>query len=491
MKKLIVLAFAAILCLACSTEEEITPNEGSNLEVVLENYKGIFTSTNGQYRGILDVTLSEDNRSATADLTLSTGEVISIFTDQVSDLGNVREMTFSSDELSFTMTTGAEEEILEIETVSFRGTESSILASKNTERAPVTPLSGTFACPGCPAPLNNSTTQTFNFMFTMANGNSAISTQTTLNTTTYNGIGVQFSCVDGGSGQTSCTINSGDGETTGVAFNAGGGNVGWIGTHTFDNGPSSSSDCSGVSGSWGWNSPILGNIGGSFTSDNACPPPATTLVFEDFEDSMVTYVPRNVATGAVLPEDISEIIDEDYFGRAALADFDPADIVGFTNIQGTRFFAAGDIDGINSPSPLNGLQQASLNWEGIDTTGLSDITVSAFFAEANSETSTGATPESWDLDTSVRIEYSFNAGATWTSVFAIESSGMPTPTAGFPLVDTNLNGTGNGAEITAAFTEYEATFTVTGPTMSVRIIMAELDAADEDIAFDNFTITGN
>ena len=40
MKKLIVLAFATMLCIACSTEEETTASEDTNLDIVLENYKG-------------------------------------------------------------------------------------------------------------------------------------------------------------------------------------------------------------------------------------------------------------------------------------------------------------------------------------------------------------------------------------------------------------------------------------------------------------------
>ena len=496
MKKLIVLAFAAMLTVACSPEEEITPNEGSNLEVVLENYKGIFTSSDGQYRGTLDITLSEDNRYATADLTLSTGEVISILTDQVSNVGNVKEITFTTDELSFTMTTGVEEEILEIDTVSFRGTESAILASRNTERAPVTPITGTFNCPGCPAPLNNSTTQTFNFMFTSApNGNSAISTQTTLNTTTYNGIGVQSSCVDGGNTQTTCTILSGDGVTTGVAFNAGGGNVGWTGTHTFDNGPTSSNDCSGVSGNWGWNSPILGNIGDTFISDGACPPPVTTVLFEDFEDATVGYVlrdefPTSPDFGQVLAEDISEAMtEEDYLGRLALSNLDPLDGLDFSGFQGTHFFGANDIDGISSIDNLTDF--VSMTWSDINISGLSNITVSSLIAEGDADDNL----EDWDGPGSglnecvVRLEYSFD-NTTWTPVFSIIGSGPNGDSA--PILDANNDGTGDGAIITEVFQEISGSFSTGGnATVSIRFFIEHLSGTDEDIAFDNFTISGN
>jgi len=280
MKKVLSYFMLAMVIVACSTEE----NTDSTIEVAnieLENYKGIFTTTSGDNRGTLDVTLSQDGRSATADLTLATGEVVSIFTDQVSDSGNTKEITFTSNELSFTMTTGVEEEILEINTVTFRGAESAILASRNTERAPVNPITGTYVCDMCPAPLDNMSTQTFNLMLTTADGDSSISTQTTLDTTIFNGIGMQSSCSPVGS-LTSCTIASGDGMTT-TGYTAAGGPVTWSGTHIFNNEPTSVDDCSGTTGTWSWNSPVLGVVGGSFTSDALCEGTLTTLYSEDFQ----------------------------------------------------------------------------------------------------------------------------------------------------------------------------------------------------------------
>ena len=280
MNKILSYCALTILLVACSTEEntDIT-SEITNLEI--ENYKGIFTTVNGVDRGTLDVTLNEDGRSATADLTLATGEVVRIFTDQVSDLGNTKEISFTSNELSFTMTTGGEEEILEINTVSFRGAESSILASRNTERAPVNPITGTYVCNMCPAPLDNMSTQTFNLMFTKADGDSAISSQTTLNTTVFNGIGQQSSCSPSGN-LTTCTIASGDSMTT-TGYIAAEGPVTWSGSHIYNNEATGANDCSGTSGTWSWDSPLLGVVGGDFVSDVACVGPLTTLYSENFQ----------------------------------------------------------------------------------------------------------------------------------------------------------------------------------------------------------------
>ncbi|GGG27529.1 hypothetical protein GCM10011344_30420 [Dokdonia pacifica] len=266
--------------IACSTEENIdSSTDIANLEI--ENYKGIFTTADGGSRGTLDVTLSQDNLTATANLTLASGEVISISTDQVSNLGDTKEITFASNELSFTMTTGQEGETLEINTVSFRGSESSILAARNTERAPVTPVTGTYTCTTCAGPVDNSMTQTFNFMFVTADGDSSIATQTTLGMTVYNGIGAQDSCVVNGT-DTTCDINSGDGMTT-VGYTAGGGDVTWTGTHIFNNEPTGPNDCSGISGTWSWASPLVGTVDGLFVSDDLCTSSLNTIYQEDFQ----------------------------------------------------------------------------------------------------------------------------------------------------------------------------------------------------------------
>ena len=191
MKKILSYFLLAILAIACSTEENIDSSvDVANLEV--ENYKGVFTTVNGENRGTIDVSLSQDGSSANAELTLSNGERINVSSDQITSVGDLKEITFTSNDLSFTMTTGNEGETLEINTVSFRGAESSILAAKNTERAPVTPVTGTYICTTCAGPVDNASTQTFNFMFVTADGDSSIATQTTLDMTVFNGIGAAF-----------------------------------------------------------------------------------------------------------------------------------------------------------------------------------------------------------------------------------------------------------------------------------------------------------
>jgi len=152
MKKYISILWFAILCITCNSDEDLDQLEDTNLEIFQENYK------------------------------LSTGEVITVFTDQITDLGNRKEITFMSTDLSFTMTTSQEGETIHVDAVNFRGSESSIVTSRNTELAPLTTVTGTFTCDMCPPPLDNTSIESFNFLFTNASGNDTnITTQTTLN----------------------------------------------------------------------------------------------------------------------------------------------------------------------------------------------------------------------------------------------------------------------------------------------------------------------
>ncbi|WP_299769874.1 hypothetical protein [uncultured Dokdonia sp.] len=347
MKKVLSYFLLALIVIACSTEENIdSSTDIATLEV--ENYKGIFTTVNGDNRGTLDVTLSDDALSATANLTLATGEVISITTDQISNLGNTKEIIFTSNELSFTMTTGNEGETLEINTVSFRGAESSILAARNTSRAPVTPVTGTYTCTTCAGPVDNSMTQTFNFMFVTADGDSSIATQTTLGMTVYNGIGVQDNCIASGD-ETTCDVTSGDGMTT-VGYTAGDGDVTWSGTHTFNNEATGPNDCSGISGTWSWASPLVGTVDGTFVSDVSCTEPLTTLYSEDFQSfTGAGFAPMPSAgqldSDIVIVDGVSGSLD--YGGTQTSGDFARGTSNGGVGTGGIYAF---DVDGAGDTS---------------------------------------------------------------------------------------------------------------------------------------------
>ncbi|WP_299048108.1 Ig-like domain-containing protein [uncultured Polaribacter sp.] len=215
-----------------------------------------------------------------------------------------------------------------------------------------------------------------------------------------------------------------------------------------------------------------------------------TLLFEDFEDSTVGYIVRN-ESAPTNPLTSSNAVEynlnkpsstADYFGRVSLAEVNNANpSVIINNIQGTRFFGVFDADQSGNPNGT-GFDIQSINWFNIDVSSMSTINASAFFAE------TDGSGETWDPTSSVRFEYSTN-NSSWTPFFAIES-GNNIEFNRAPQIDTNLDGLGDGPEITSSLTEYTSSnINVSGiNTISIRIIFDGLNSNDEDIALDNFTI---
>ena len=353
--------------------------------------------------------------------------------------------------------------------IQFNGLESDILVGKHTSRAPVIPIPGTFSCTICGTPqhptLDNSGTQTFNLlMFSDPDGNSSFQTQVTLGMTIFNGIGIQENCTDSGNNQTTCGIESGDGLSD-TGFMVSSTSVFWSGNHTFDNQISGPQDCSGVSGTWNWESINFGTLSGTFESTAMCPP---VLVFEDFEDDTVTYVLRNeLAAGAIISEDISGILNENYFGRVMLSQFDDPNY-NINNIQGLSYWGTGDIDA------AIGTNNASINWENLDVSGSNTVIISALFAENIDD---DFTPFDWDFNDRILIEVSFDGGP-FTQVSGIESTEPGGDTTNTQIaIDSDLDGVGDSPLITDILAQHSITINTDGISeITVRMNFLSLNA---------------
>ncbi len=271
-----------------------------------------------------------------------------------------------------------------------------------------------------------------------------------------------------------------------------------------------------------------------------------TALFEDFEDSAATYgLYAANGTGSptqifVDPTQINFIGDfdpviaggsatsgasdfssdyEDYFGRVddyfgrnpvdgiLVGLTDPAlemppepldrPFIEFTNVQGNGFFTAQDNDSIPVALEMDtAVARAYVLWDDINIAGVTDLQFSALFAEDDATNSDGTqTEEDWNGNGEVFVEVRFDSALAfddpagpWTRIFAIQSASTGNDTE--PRVDTNGDGIGDGAEITDVFTTYGAAISGTGSTLDLRIVISGLDAGDEDIAFDNVTISG-
>ena len=147
----------------------------------------------------------------------------------------------------------------------------------------------------------------------------------------------------------------------------------------------------------------------------------------------------------------------------------------FTSTDDT-WFAVGDFDGSG-----NTTASATIEFTGIDISGLTDLNFSGLFAEEN-------TSDAWDPDSLVFVEVSIDGGAfTKVLQFAADrSNGSNHPAA----LDSDLDGVGEGTVLTSDFATFAAAIAGTGSSLDLRVTFENLTQSGEDIQIDNLSITG-
>lgn len=196
----------------------------------------------------------------------------------------------------------------------------------------------------------------------------------------------------------------------------------------------------------------------------------TTLIYEDFEDATVSYV-SSIAE--------SSDGDYDYFGRVGPGGIVVGSKVEFSNIQGSGYFAAQDMDAAPTPAPD---ARATLTWSTTLADPVTNIVFSGFFAEDDDGVN-----QDWDLaDDFLSVEVKVGTGA-WQEVLRFENDGSTFNSA--PFEDTDFDGIGDGVELTSTFTKFTKAVSGYGRTIELRITI-DLDSGDEDIAFDEIKVTG-
>lgn len=148
-----------------------------------------------------------------------------------------------------------------------------------------------------------------------------------------------------------------------------------------------------------------------------------------------------------------------------------------TDANGSFYFAAQDINGEGADS------QQTLTFSGIDVSDLTNLGFNALFAEDDSSDGN----EDWDEPDFVTVEYQLDGGG-FNNLLAFENDGSEFNSA--PLEDTDFDGTGEGTEVTDAFTNFESAIAQTGSSLDLRFTF-DLDSGDEDIAVDAITVTGD
>ncbi|MGB3592332.1 MAG: hypothetical protein WBA16_11670 [Nonlabens sp.] len=205
----------------------------------------------------------------------------------------------------------------------------------------------------------------------------------------------------------------------------------------------------------------------------------TTLLSEDFETDGNTRTGGSRYTTSVPEGQDAGTNASDYFLRT-----DGSTINAVLTGNNSSFFAAQDIDGVAGNGVLIVAADLPVSLEFAEFT-ISNQTTFNFSIDL-AEDDDGVNQD-WDGPDFVRLQYSIDNGTSWITFFAVE--GDSAGTNGTPRVDTNLDGLGDGTEITAAWQTLTGSFTDNSATTSLRIrALISLDSGDEDIAIDNITI---
>ena len=267
---------------AADLTADISQYDNSNLGL----YKGTFTSLDASERGTVEVKIL-DNVLSRATLTLSSGTTYALQSTSVVTSGQDTNLSFvsvaeSKESVTFDLSVNADGTNISITNTTLGSKGSHIIAAKETSRAPVVPIAGSFLCTSC-GTTNWNGAQTFNLLFISdpsGAGNGTLDTDFVINGTTFSSVGGtgdnnQSGCVPNGL-YTDCTISG----FTNVNPNAPE-NMTWTGIHKYDSG---SALCSQANGTWAYNSTSLGNLAGTFTSDQQCLP-----AIGDFRDGGVVF----------------------------------------------------------------------------------------------------------------------------------------------------------------------------------------------------------
>tara|TARA_R110002049_G_scaffold90686_2_gene227108 strand:- start:30754 stop:33282 length:2529 start_codon:yes stop_codon:yes gene_type:complete len=178
--------------------------------------------------------------------------------------------------------------------------------------------------------------------------------------------------------------------------------------------------------------------------------------------------------------DIINGANHDYFTRTNGSSFT---FESFSNIQGSYYFAAQDIDNNNTIS-----LPVSLLINDINISGYSSLEFRIHLAE--DDASDGL--EDWDNPVSgvqnyVHINYDIDNSSSFSNLLWINPNG--TGLNYEPAIDTDFDGTGDGTTITNTFTQFTQNIAGTGSLLDISIEF-NLNDGDEDIAIDNIEIWG-
>jgi hypothetical protein len=181
---------------------------------------------------------------------------------------------------------------------------------------------------------------------------------------------------------------------------------------------------------------------------------------------------------------------ENSFGSPATRYFFRTTVAGiaiqntpYSNVQGSKIWAAEDIDAALTGTNFGQSSNQNLTWSGINIAGKSGISFKGLFAANNVGANWEGTDFGVDQDFMI-IEYRIDNGA-WNKIIGFYCNATLN---GALTLDTNNNLIGDVPALSAALTEFTANITGTGNVLDLRFNCFANGATTEEIAIDNLRL---
>jgi hypothetical protein len=152
----------------------------------------------------------------------------------------------------------------------------------------------------------------------------------------------------------------------------------------------------------------------------------------------------------------------------------------YSGLDGSFFWAAEDTDDNGG----NGNDEQTIDFTGIDITGYTGIEFSGLFGAGNTN---GAGASAYDASDYIKITYQIDGGGfndlLW---FSYQDNG---DAFNEPIgLDTDFDGTQDSTLLSNSLQSFTGSIAGTGNSLDLRVSVY-MDSADEEVAFDNLTVT--
>ncbi|WP_177236806.1 cadherin repeat domain-containing protein [Spirosoma endophyticum] len=174
-------------------------------------------------------------------------------------------------------------------------------------------------------------------------------------------------------------------------------------------------------------------------------------------------------------------------------------IITLKNLQGTGFWASESVRGTSGLPSGDRRPAGFVRLNSINTTNYNSLKVIVALASPRGVPNAGAGARGIRKTDAIRIDYSFNNAASWTTIGQFLGDELIGPNEnGEWRLDANLNGSASddrtaatpSPALTQTFQDFTFAIPVSGSSLLVRVVVDARGGSSTELAFDNIRVTG-